>query len=614
MKKILSIIFISSLVLSASFAQDVEFKASAPAQVILGRPFQLTYTVNQRAKDLRAPEFTDFDYLAGPYTSQSSSTTFVNGKRTSTFTLTYTYTLSANKEGTFTLPPATIKVDGESYQSNGVRITVLPPDQPSTNIGSTASTASQEQQKNNSSNNTSSENIFIRTLVSKTKVHEQEAILLSYKLYFTGVDVMQFTNNTRLPEFKGFLKQELEIGDIQTELEHYNGRNYQVAVLYRTLLYPQISGDITIAPAQFEALLRVANRAQVRSIFDDFFNSYTTVAKALTAPAVTIHVSELPAGKPAGFDGSVGQYTINSKISTTELTTNEAVTLTITIQGAGNMKLVKTPYVDWPEGFEVYDPKVNNQISTSVSGSRGTKTIEYLAIPRASGEYVLPPIRFVYYDTQDDMYKTLSTPEYVLHVARGDNDEEPTAVVNNFVNKETIQQFGSDIRYIYTGELAEASSRRFVFTSFGSIYFWLWYIVPLLCAMVLFILFHKQIKENADITRVRYKKANKVAQKRLKVAEKLLKENKKEAFYEEIERAAWTYLSDRLSIPTAQLNKQNIAQILSNKGVAQKLIDEVLRVLSTAEFARYAPTTDYAMHDLYNNTSNIINELENNKL
>ena len=613
MKKILSILFICSMALITYAADAVEFKASAPAQVIMGNPFQLTYSVNQRAKDLRAPEFVDFDYIAGPYTSQSSSTSFVNGKRTSSFTLTYTYTLIPNKEGTFTLPPATIKVDGQQYTSNGVRITVLPPDQPSN-----MSTASQQSNANASiqpreATNANAENIFMRTLVSKTKVHEQEVILLTYKLYFAGVDVAQFTNNTRLPEFKGFLKQELEIGEIQTELEHYNGRNYQTAVIYRTLLFPQRSGDIVIDPAQFEAVLRVQNRAQVRSIFDDFFNSYTTVAKQLTAPSVTIHVSELPAGKPAGFSGGVGQFAINSRISNTDLQANEAVTLTLTIQGTGNMKLLKTPAVDWPEGFEVYDPKVTNNFKNSLSGVSGTKTIEYLAIPRAGGTYTIPAVQFAYYDTQADTYKTLSTPEYTLNIARSANEESSAAVVNNFVQKENIQQFGSDIRYIYTNDqprfIQQASS-----ITFGSLAFWAWYGAPSLLAAILFFLFRKQIKENADITRVRYKKANKVAQRRLKAAEKLLKENQKEAFYEEIERAAWTYLSDRLSIPTAQLNKENIAQILSNKGVSQTVIGELHRVLTTAEFARYAPTSDHAMQDMYNDTTNIINQLENAKL
>lgn len=615
MKKILSILFLCSLTIVAWAEEPVEFKAQAPAQVISGKPFQLTYTINQRAKDLRAPEFVDFDYIAGPYTSQSSSTSFVNGKRTSSFALTYTFTLMPNKEGSFTIPPATIKVNGEQYTSNGVRITVLPPDNVNATTGQNSSAGGTTANSHaDVSNSASAENIFMRTLVSKTQVHEQEAIAISYKIYFAGVDVAQFTNNTRLPEFKGFLKQDLDMGEIQAELEHYNGRNYQTAVLYRALLFPQRSGDIVIEPAHFEAVLRVQNRAQVRSIFDDFFNSYSTVVKPLEAPGVTIHVASLPSGKPTSFSGGVGQFAISSKISATELQANEAVTLTVTIQGTGNMKLLKTPAIDWPEGFETYDPKVVNNFKNSSSGTTGSKIIEYLAIPRAGGVYTIPAIEFAYYDTKDDAYKTLSTTPYTLNIARSANEETTSAVVNNFVNKEDIQQLGTDIRYIVQNPPEALSKPANQSCAALALIYWLCYLIPLCLAVVLFVVFRKRIQENADITRVRYKKANKVAQRRLKVALQLLRDNNKESFYEEIERAAWTYLSDRLSIPTAQLNKENISQLLLEKGVSNVLVEDVKQVLSQAEFARYAPVDHSAMQEIYDATTKIINDLENHKL
>lgn len=598
------------------WADDVVFKATAPSQVIVGKPFQLTYSVNQRSKDLRAPEMPDFDVLAGPYQSTSSSTSFVNGKRTSSFSQTYTYTLMAQRTGTFTVAPASIRVGGDEYTSNGVRITVLPADeQPQQNQQSTgAGTGGHRQsQQSNHSGSVSSENLFIRTIVSKTRVHEQEAILLSYKLYFAGVDVAQFTNNTKIPEFTGFLKQDLEQGEIQTELEHYNGRNYQTATLYRTLLYPQHSGDIKIDPASFEAVLRVQTRAQVRSIFDDFFGTYTNVTRAVSAPGVTIHVDALPSGKPAGFSGGVGHFSLTPSISQTELQTNDAVTIRLDITGTGNMKLLKTPAIDWPEGFEPYDPKVTNNFKTTTAGVSGTKSIEYLAIPRASGDYTIPAVTFSYFDTNDDSYKTLTTPEYTIHVKKGANEQAGNAVVNNYVNKEDIKQLGSDIRYINT-TLPTLRTKSASPVEYGSMAFCMLYFVPLCVALLLFIIFRKQIKENADITRVRYKHANKVAQKRLKKAGKLLKDNQKEAFYEEIERAAWTYLSDRLSIPTADLNKDNIASILHGKGVSDELIKEVNNVLSTAEFARYAPSSDHAMDDLYKATNLLIDQLEEQKL
>ena len=613
MKKIVSIVLLVGIALSA-YADEVVFRAQAPKQVVVGRPFQITYTVNQRSRDLRAPEFTDFDVLSGPYTSTSSSTSFVNGKRTSSFEQTYTYMLMAQRAGTFTISPATVKVDGENVQSNGVRIEVLPEDQQPQQQSNQSARSNQSSQGAQSAQ-TSSENIFVRTIASKTKVHEQEALMITYKLYFANVDVAQLTNNTKLPEFTGFLKQDLEQGEIQTELEHYNGRNYQTAVLYRTILYPQHSGDISIDPAKFEAVLRVQTQQRSRSIFDDFFGSYTNVTKMLTAPGVTIHVAALPGGKPAGFSGGVGRFTLTPSISQTELQTNDAVTIKLDISGSGNMKLIKTPAIDWPEGFEPYDPKVTNDFKTTTNGVSGTKSIEYLAIPRSAGEYTIPAVQFSYFDIDEKAYKTLRTPEYTIHVKRGVN--EPSAISNqqsavvNYAQKEDIKQLGTDIRYIDTKPL---SGKQSAISIQHSNFIWIFYVVPLIIAIVLLIVLRKQIKEAADINRMRYKRANKVAQKRLKAAAAALKANDKDAFYAAIESAAWTYLSDRLSIPTAELNKDNIAAILKQKGVSDTLIADVKNVLSTAEFARYAPTTDHAMDDLYTATTNLINNLEEEKL
>lgn len=619
MKRLTSIVLFIGLALGA-WADEVVFQAQAPKQVIAGRPFQLTYTVNQRSRDLRTPEFTDFDVLAGPYTSTSSSTSFVNGHRTSSFTQTYTYTLMAQRTGTFTIGPANVKVDGENYQSNGVRITVLPEDeqqQAQSSQSSQSSQASQTGQTSSQSNsNVSSENIFVRTIASKTRVHEQEALMVSYKLYFANVDVAQLTNNTKLPEFTGFLKQDLEQGEIQTQLEHYNGRNYQTAVLYRTILYPQHSGDIKIDPAKFEAVLRVQTQQRVRSIFDDFFGSYTNVTKMLTAPGVTVHVDALPSGKPAGFSGGVGKFTLTPSISQTELQTNDAVTIKLDITGAGNMKLLKTPSIDWPEGFEPYDPKVTNDFKTTTSGVSGTKSIEYLAIPRSAGEYTIPAVKFSYFDIEDKAYKTLSTPEYTIHVKRGAGSAESAVnegAVVSYTQKEDIKQLGTDIRYIDTKPLS-GKTDRFADRLQNTDLIWLFYLVPFVLACILLTVLRKQIKENSDITRVRYKRANKVAQKRLRAAAAAMKANDNGAFYAAIEQAAWTYLSDRLSIPTAELNKDNIASLLRQKGVSEQLISDVNNVLSTAEFARYAPGLGHTMEDLYLDTTNLINNLEEEKL
>ncbi len=617
-QKLLIVLSFIGIALGA-YADEVVFKAQAPKQVVVGRPFQISFTVNHRSRDLQAPEFTDFDVLSGPYSSTSSSTSFTNGHMSSSYEQTYTYMLMARKAGTFTIGPATVKVSGDRIQSNGVRIEVLPEDQPSSNspqggqTGGAGQTATRSNSSQSGQASASSENIFIRTIATKTRVHEQEALMVTYKLYFANVDVAQLTNNIKLPEFTGFLKQELEQGEIQTELEHYNGRNYQTAVLYRTILYPQHSGDIAIDPAHFEAILRVQTQQRVRSIFDDFFGSYTNVTKALTAPGVTIHVAPLPGGKPAGFSGGVGKFTLTPSISQTEVQANEAVTIKLDISGAGNMKLLKTPAIDWPEGFEPYDPKVTNNFKTTTSGVSGTKSIEYLAIPRSGGEYTIPSVKFSYFDIEEKAYKTLSTPEYTIRVKRGAGENsvvsDQSAVIS-YTQKEDIKQLGTDIRYIDT----KAPKGNTEYSVQNTDLIWVWYAAPSILALILLIILRKQIKEASDLTRMRYKRANKVAQKRLKAASKALKANDKDAFYAAIEQAAWTYLSDRLSIPTADLNKDNIASLLTQKGVSDALIAEVKNVLSTAEFARYAPSTDHGMDDLYTATTNLINNLEDQKI
>lgn len=552
---------------------------SAPKQVVLGRPFQLTYTVDDRAKDLQAPEFVDFDHLAGPYTSTSSSTSFVNGKRTSSYTQTYTYTLMARREGEFTIAPASIMVGKERIQSSGVRITVLPEDRSSQ---SASSNSEQTPRSESAGSNVGQDNLFVRTIVSKTHVAEQEALTLTYKLYFAGVDVAQLTNNTRLPEFTGFLKQEIDLGERQAELEHYNGRNYQTFTLYQTLLFPQRSGEIVIDPATFEAVCRVQVRQQVRSIFDDFFGSYQNVTRPLKAPGVTIQVDALPAGKPADYCGAVGQLSMTSNISATDIKANEAITLRLNIKGSGNLKLIKTPSVDWPEGFEVYDPKVNNDFRTSASGVSGSKTIEYLAIPRAGGNYTVPAITLSYYDIQERKYKTLSTPEYNIHVQRTANDatvaNSDAATYSNFVNKEDIRTLGQDIHYIYTGEAQHFSPKQadYIIVS-------LCYIIPLLIALLLLIIMHKRIQAMSDPRLVALKNARKQARLHLKAAKKA---EGTADFWEEIERtcrAAEPYVS-------------------------------VQHVLEKAEFARYAPSIAGSQDEIWNMTATIVKQLENVKL
>lgn len=609
MKRIQIIITVLSLAMAwnAVGQGKVEFSASAPTTVYMDTPFQMVYTVNASAKDLRAPDFQFFEILAGPFESRSSSWQSVNGKSTSSVSLTYTFTLMPGKTGTFKIPPASITVDGEKVYSNGMTIKVEAAGKAATQQGQGRIQRDNQPvaSSSGSAQKVTGESIFVRTIVSKTNIYEQEAILVTYKLY-TLLDIAQFTD-IRLPDYNGFLKQELEQpSNKQLSAETYNGRSYGTVVLYQTLLFPQRTGEIVIDKANFTALLRLRNEAQLRSIFDDFFDSYSNVEKTLTAPGSRITVNELPIdGKPASFSGAVGNFNLSSTINSTELKTNEPATIKVVISGSGNMKLLKNPEIKFPDAFEVYDPKADNEFNTGSGGVSGTKTVEYLFIPRRAGKYEIPSAELSYFDLNNKTYKTLRTPVYVVNVSKGEGGE---AVVGNFTNKEDVTELVKDIRYIYTGNVELETEKR---PLFGTMPFWILFLIPLVLAAILFVFLRKQMKDNADMTLVRTRKANKIAQKQLKLAQKYLTEGKKLQFYEEVMKAVWTYLSDKLSIPVAELNKENISSQLAARNVDDEVIEQFSTILNTCEYASYAPNTgQYEMGNVYDDAVDAISKVE----
>ncbi len=580
-------------------AADVKLSASAPGTVILGKPFQIKYEVNAKVSDFRAPAITNFDILAGPFKSESYSTQIINGNMTSSVTITFTYTLQAQKTGTFTIPSASITVDGDRVTSNGLSIKVLPADEQSA-----ASSGS------SSANNTaiSAQNLFIRPVLSKSSVYEQEAVKLTYKLY-TTYDVVQYTAKT-LPDFKGFLTQETErSSNTQLDYENYNGKNYLTAVLYEMLLYPQSDGEILIDKAEFETIIRVQSRQPVRSIFDEFFESYSNVARSISVPGVKVNVKSLPSGKPADFSGVAGQLGLTSSISTEQLKVNEAVTLKINFNGSGNLKLIKNPEIEFPQAFEVYDPKVTNTFKVSSAGLTGTKAIEIMFIPRHAGTFEIPAYKLSYFDLSEGRYKTLSTPTYTLQVLKSDGTVEESVVVGNYSRKEDVKQLGSDIRYIFTGEMRLQKEESYRIDELIS---WMLYVLPALVALILFVIFRKQVKENANISLMKNKRANRIARKRLKVALKLLNEGFTDRFYEELMKGVWTYLSDKLSIPVAELTKEKVEAELVTKQIKDELVKRCLNVLNECEFARFAPNAGQKHRDqLYDEAAKVISELEN---
>lgn len=609
MRKIVFLWIVLIAVSVHTFADGkVTFTASAPDVVAVGDQFRLSYTVTtQNVRDFRVASIKGFDVLMGPSRSQQTSMQVVNGQASSTSSITFTYILMATKEGDFTIPGATITAGGNQMVSNSVHIKVIPADQANASSGNNRQQGGGSASRPSSGTAISNNDLFITATTNKTTVYEQEAFLLTYKIY-TLVDLRMF-DNVKLPDFKGFHSQEVELpNDRRWGLEHYKGRNYQTTIYRQFVLFPQQSGKLTIDPARFDA--SIAKPTQVSDPFEAFFNggsNYVEVKKTLMTSPLTINVKPLPAGKPADFSGGVGEFNITSSINSTNVKTNDAVTVKLVISGTGNLKLVSTPEVKFPEDFEVYDPKVDNKFRLTNAGLSGSKVIEYLAIPRNAGTYKIPAVNFSYFDIQSNSYKTLTTEEYELHVEKGAGNAAQT--IANFTNKEDLKVLNEDIRFIKQNEVVLSPKGNFFFDSWT---YWMFYLIPGVAFIVFFIIYRKQIAANANVAKMRTKKANKVAVKRMKRAGKLLEENKKDAFYDEVLKALWGYISDKLNIPVSRLSKDNVEEELRNYGVDDALIKEFINTLNNCEFARFAPGDDnQAMDKVYSASLEVISKMEN---
>ena len=605
MRTIICLLFTILAAWQVKAADKVRFVAEAADVVVSGDQVRLVFTVNsQDIKDFRAPSIKGFDVLMGPSRSQQSSIQIINGKRTSNSSTAFTYILLAGSPGTYTIPAASVEVNGEKVFSNAISIKVLPQDQTSGNSGNNGGGSASSSRSQAAGSRISANDLFITATASKTTVHEQEAILLTYKVY-TVVNLRQLYG--KMPDLKGFHTQEVELPQQKTfTLEHYKGRNYNTTVWSQYVLFPQQTGKLEIPSITFDGV--VAQQTISDDPFDAFFNGggYVEVKKKITTPKVVINVQPLPA-KPAGFSGAVGEFKLASSINATDVKTNDAVTIKLTLSGTGNMKLIGTPEVKFPQDFEIYDPKVTDDYKLTNSGLTGTKTFEYLAIPRHAGNFMIPAIEFTYFDLKSNSYKTLKTEAYNLKVAKGQGNADQ--VISDFTNKESVKMLGKDIRFIKLGDSSLRPKGDFFF---GTVGYYLCYLIPLLLFVVFAVIYRQKALENANVAKVKTKKANKVATRRMKLAGKLLAENKKNEFYDEVLKALWGYISDKLSIPVSQLSKDNIEAELTNYGVQEALIAEFIGVLNECEYARYAPGNENeAMDKVYSASVEVISKMEN---
>ena len=579
-----------------AIAEDISFEWKGRNKVVQGQQFQIEYVVTGTDKgDVTLPQFKGCSELFRG-NSRGTSVSIINGNVSRTISNSIVVTLRANDEGTHEIEPATLVVDGKTYKTKPLTLTVLKADESPSEAGGT-----QRQRGQNAlvSSGNSTET-FTRLLLSRTSVYEQEAILATLKVY-TLAPQLNFTKVT-LPTFEGFAAQELDVPESnQWDIERYNDRNYKTAVLRRMLLFPQQPGEITIKGGSSEV-----DVYEVQGV--NFFGQpyYDVVSKNIITPSVAVNVKPLPQDKPLFFTGGVGNFTLTGELSAYEIKANEALTLTLTISGKGNLQLMQNPNVEFPSEFEAYDPQVNLNIHSSASGVSGKRVIEYTIIPRYAGTFTIPAIEIAYFDPQAKTFKTMTSPEFTVEVAKGD-DVEVTSV-SNFSNKDDVRLLNADIRHIKSATSQLSHIRKAYVESWT---YWLWYILPLIALIIYAIASRIYTAANADIAINRNRKANKVALRRLKQAGIYLREHKESLFYEEVLRAVWGYLCDKLNMKLSELSRDNVQAELSALGIHTELIMKFTHILDLCEFARYAPAKEGdAMEHLYQETIDVIGEME----
>lgn len=612
MKKM--IVFLLAFAASLSLSAQNSLSVEAPNVVALDETFRVVFTGNAKMSDFDWAGTDDFSIVWGPQKGSMSSTSIINGKRTSTHQETVTYLLIPKSEGSFTLPAATANVGGDICSSKGFSIEVVKGSgQGSAQTASGQQGQSQPQagsssfQGSQSSAGTSSSegDVFLRMTVNKTNVVKGEPVTATLKVY-TRVDIESF-EDIHFPSFNGFWSKEtISVQNLEFNRENVDGAIYNSAVVRQYMLIPQQSGKLSIDPAEMTCHIRIrTSPGGMRSIFDDFFDTYQTVRKRIATPSITISVKDLPAGAPDSFSGAVGDFRIEASVSKDALKANEAASLTVTVTGTGNVSMLETPKVKLPSDFEVYDIKSSEKISAN--GSSGSKTFEYPFIPRSHGDFTIEPIEYSYYDIAKGKYITIQTEPIELHIEKGEEIEGGGSLIQG-VNRQGVRNLAEDIRYIALGDGNFKAEGRF-FAGSPLFFILLALIVGLYFAILK--LLGIRDRRRADIVGAKNRKANKMARTRLKIAETYLKQDLKTAYYEELHKALLGYVSDKLTIPMADLSKETVRERLSEKGVSSQTVEDLTALVDKCEFARYAPETGAGeMKSEYDEAVSVISRIE----
>ncbi len=586
------------------FAQSSSFVAQVSKnKVAVGEVFQIAFTVNGAGGNISLPNInTDFNIAGGP--NQSNSMSMVNGNISQSTTISIF--IAAKKEGKFTIGAATCVSGNQKLETKPIVIEVGKGATQQANTGNQGNaTQQQTQPQTQVATPVGSEELFVRTYLSKSKCYLGEQLILTQKVY-SRVDLRGF-QNVQFPQYNGFWSQ-IEENNKQIELkqENVNGVNYYVADYNRVFLFPQRTGNITVEPIELECIVRRQTKRQPRNIFEQFFGAggYEDVVVKVKSKAVKVDVLDLPLeNKPQDFSSAVGDYSYKAEISKQQVKANDAVNLKITISGKGNIKLVEPMHLNLPESFESYDPKVSEKISTN-GGVSGSKTYDYLIIPREKGEFILDKLNFSYFDSDKKQYVTLPSPEIKLTVLEGDASSAQVITPT----KKGINETENDIRYIKTGNLDLRKNDEEFFSSFMH---YMLLLIPTILFFVGIVLVRKHIKENSNITAVKERKAAKLAKKQLVIAEKHLSTNNKELFFDEILNALHKYIGNKFNLSIVDLSKDKISDMLLSRNVSIETAKNVIETLNTCEYAKYAPSAVTGdLQKVYNDTVELISQIE----
>ena len=606
MKKTGFILLCIMAVFAMNAQDDVNFKVICKKQVVVGEQFQVSYELNGDGTNFEAPNFTNFEIVGGPFSSSSSSVQIVNGSVTKSNTHTYSFYLRAIKEGTFTIPAATITVDKRRVKSSTTEIEVLKDKSVTADSGKSGSSTTTGKAKD----------VFLEATLNKKTAYIGEQIILTYKIYYS-VPIISPTIS-KAPSYSGFWTKDISDnnGVLQQSSIIRDGHEYHMATVQEIVLIPQKAGKLIIEPLDISCIAQIRNEKQKQQSYDPFENffgdimgtTYTNVKKEMKSQPIEVNVKALPmVDKPDSFKGAVGQFTFTSKIDKTEMKSNDAFTVTYTVSGKGNIELLDIPKPDFPPDFEVYDPKITTNAKNNSYGISGTKTAEYVVIPRVSGHFTINPSKFSYFDPSKNQYVTLTSEKYELDIERSANEGGSGIIYAG--EQAAIKIVGSDIRHIMMqGNLKKNGELLFA----SPIYFLVILAIILIFALMLF-MFKKINKFNQNQVLVRNKKATKIAKKRLQNAHNYLKIKDSAHFYEELSQALWGYISDKLNISRSQLSMDTVKEMMSDKNVPEDIVNQFIELLNNCEFARFAPgDPGKKMEDLYQKGLEVITKAEKN--